>query len=362
MSRYDIRIISNRSMNKLKLGMMGVLLVALTGCVDVGQGTGTGGTDNGANSPLAPYLPQSAPSGKPNGTSNGSSGGSGSTSAGTPSVVSGTDTMAPSGNPVPPDSYPATNANGYYSITQVRHLNLTDSSTTVLGFSVDQAGFFMLERVQLFGGIIRWKVLSTPSVPGTGGATWRLECDILGDNSTLLGFSTDSTYYYLSGGTARDISGNQYLRRFRRSDCSEVSALDVGHALSTWWSFHSIYTVVSGFFFFELDSGTRMDLYAWDMTKGTLISQPLSAALGGETLNNVRSVWVTPQWIWVLTTYEIWKFDLSAHPIAWAALPRYTPYDLTYSTAVVAIDENTLVVVDVSNGQIYRYFLDVSQF
>ncbi len=303
----------------------------------VGSGCAGSSAQDESNSPLAPYLPTATP---------------------TP----GSD-QGPATADVPVGSYPTTTAGGYFTIAQERTLAI-ESDVTVLGYAADPSHFLMLEQVNLSGGIQRWRVLATPSVPGTEVVTWTLLCDILGDNSGRLGFAVDATYYYLPGAIAGDLLHTQYLRRFRRADCSEVSPLDTGIELSSGDYNPFVYSVASNQLFFKVASSGPDEIHSWNLSTGALVGDLLTEKLAGISPAYAYAVFATPQWIWVLTYTAIWKLDLSGNPIAWGSLPSNSPQlsDLSNGAALVALDSNTLVFAVTAGQQVNRYFLDVSHF
>jgi hypothetical protein len=304
--------------------------LGLCGCQDSSQNSSS---VNGEGSPLAPYLPGS----------------------------STTPDVPPAEDAPPTGSYPTTNPFGYYLVSQVRSLAL-DSGATVLGFAADQTNFLMFEQVALTGGIDRWRVLSTASQPGTGVATWTIQCDILGDGTTRLGFAADSTYYYFPGAILSDPNHAQYLRRFLRSNCSEVSPLDTGHDLGTYSTNPFVYSVASGEFIFETYSSSQTNMNDWNLSNAIFSAQQFAPQLAGVNLGYADSVSVASQSTWVISYSQIWKLDFSGNPLAWAALPESSPYAIAGASAIVPINSNTVVVVGISNNEITRYFLDVSNF
>ena len=310
-----------------------VLLVLASAC----NGGSGGGSISSVGGPLAPYLPSSSPTPSPD--------------------------LPPTnpGSNIPTGAYPTTSTGGYYSITQMRTLAI-QSNETPMGFAVSGTNTFMFEEVNLTGGIVRWRILSTVSEPGTGVASWTIVCDLLGDGSSRVGFAADSTYFYLPGGIPTDPGHEQYLRRFSQSNCSEASPLDTGQNLASQSWIASLYSISSNVFYFGNTNPSPFTLFAWNMANAGASNTPMTGKLAGVSLPYVYSVYVTPQATWALTFSSVWKINPAGTPIAWGELPENTSYALTGAQAVIALDSNTLVVITTSGTEVNRTFLDVSEF
>ena len=307
--------------------LLGLVTTLLPGC---------GSSSDGTGSPLAPYLPSPGSSPVPD--------------------------QPPSSDRPPVGSYPTTDEGGYFSVIQSRTLAL-DSGVTVLGFASDTSGFYMLEAVSLSGGITRWRVLSTGNDPGTGVASWTTDCDMLGDNTTRLGFAMDATYFYLPGAILSDPNHPQYLRRFLRSSCVEVSVLDTGQNLESSSEYSAGYSIANGQLYYEIDTLNSPELNSWGLLTGSFTSTPLSPSLAGVNMGYVYSLAsTTSSGFWALTYSQMWKLDQNGNAIAWANLPDNGSYALDGAIAVVPIDSNTVVLAFVTSSQLTRYFIDVSQF
>ncbi len=263
---------------------------------------------------------------------------------------------------LPIGAYPSTNPGGYYSILQRRTLAL-DSSESMLGFAVIGDDFLMLKRVSLGGGIQRWKVLTTPTQPGTGVATWTVLCDWLGDGSSRLGFSVDASYYYLPGGIASDPYHEQYLRRFKRADCSEVAPLDTAQDLNPTSNLGILGSLSAGKFHIARNNPqNQVLLKSWSLTTGAWSSRVLTTQLGGTQLSYAYSAFVGDDAIWVLAYSTLWRLDLQGNGGAWAALPGGSDLLLQGALAVVSIGGGQVVIITLSGGGLVRTFLDVSRF
>ena len=262
---------------------------------------------------------------------------------------------------LPSGAYPSTHSGGYFQISQVRTLSL-NTNETVLGYAVSGAQFLMFMQVTQGGGIQRWRILSTPTQPGTGIASWSVLCDLLGDGTSRMGFAVDPLYYYLPGGIPADPYHDQYLRRYRRSDCTEAAPLDVAQDFGSTSINPYLYSLASNTFRFALDLQNQLTLGSWDVSTGARATLTLTSQWAGSTLSYAYSVQVTQDCIWVLTYSALWKLDLQGHVLAWAALPGSSPYSLQGSKAVVPIDAGQVVVISAAYGGISRTYLDVSHF
>ena len=304
--------------------------ILLSGCA------GSSDSSGGTGSPLAPYLPSPGSSSTPD--------------------------QPPSSDEPPAGTYPTTDEGGYFSVIQSRTLSL-DSGSTALGFASDSTGFYMLEQVALSGGIERWRVLSTANAPGTSVASWTTECDILGDNTTRLGFAMDATYFYLPGAIPSDPNNAQYLRRFLRSTCAETSPLDTGQNLEPNSEYSDVYSIANGQLYYSTYSSNSKALSKWSLSNGAFTSSPLSPSLAGVNMGYVYSIASAPSsGFWAITYSQLWKLDQNGNAIAWADLPDNGTYALDGAVAVVPIDSDTIVLAFVTSYQLTRYFIDVSQF
>lgn len=268
--------------------------------------------------------------------------------------------------PLPSGAYPTTNPGGYYTVSS-EHSLLLSAEETPLGFAISNGYFLLFESLTLSGGITRWRVLSTAAQPGTSVASWSVACDLLGDGSHRVGFAADSLYYYLPGSIASDPGNSQYVMRVSQSDCAVASSLDLGMSIQTEpYVLYAPASVYGDSFNLGSAGFSSLTLFSWSLASGSQ-SQPglqlnLQPSLGGIGLEYPSSFAFSPGFIWVMDRWNLWKFDPSGNAVAWAALPTPSDGSILNFSAVVAIDSNTLVLVEIVDQEITRYLIDVSHF
>ena len=330
-----------------EFGICVLCLSVISACESSSTGAGSSALSSDSTSSSSGQVQSSATS----------SGGGGSSASSSQGAVSDTPPSDAASKPIPKDAYSTTTPGGYFSISQSRTLAISNDQR-IAGFAEKNGNLLMFVVVSLGSNLSRWKILSTTNYPGSAVASWQVACDILSDGTARIGLAADDTYYYLPGTIASDQYHKQYLRRFRVSDCVEVSALDTGRELATGSDSNYVFSIAENQLFYKLDTNNPASIVAWNISRATVTSQVLNARLAGVVLDNPTAMYVSGQFIWALKYSTIWKLDLAGNVIAWGNLP-YSLYD---SDAVIPVDLNTVMLAQIYNASMTRTFIDVSRF
>lgn len=288
-----------------------------------------------------------------------------------------------------------TTTGGCFSVTQTKSTTLT-ASQQLRGIAVSGANIYHLQREDQGGGIIRWKIYSTPVATPT---TWTQVCSILDDGKFNGGLAASSTAYYTFGdANYSPISPPLYqdVRVFNYS-CIEQPKIQspgessfFGGVVDQPYVANIAYNDPGTLYFSRgihmAGGGTSGYRGLAIGTLSNLALFPSTASLGGKTFDwlynnysgfpyaNTYPKTVSSWAAWGVDTNRfgtqgssspiLWKFQGDGTPVGWAQLPTDT-YPLLgnrYLNFIAQADANTLIVVSTQASQFQMYFLDVSGF